>query len=358
MKVALVYDRVNKWGGAERVLLALHEIFPKAPLYTSVYDKKNAKWAKVFPEVKTTFLQKLPFAKNHHEILAPLMPWAFESFDFSGFDLVISVTSEAAKGIKTGPKTVHICYCLTPTRYLWSHRNQYLSGLRGYIASPLINFLSRWDTSAAKRPDIIIGISSEVKKRIKKYYKREAEIIYPPTEIKKFKISKGGGKQKYYLIVSRLVKYKKIDLAINVFNKLKYPLVIVGTGNEEKKLKKMASKNIKFAGFTPEKKLVDYYSNAKALIMPQEEDFGLVSVEAQSYGLPIISYKKGGAIDTVIPGKTGLFFEEQNMESLTATIQKFEKHKFDSQIIIKNANRFTKKEFKKRFLDLTKKMVH
>ncbi len=358
MKVAIVYDRVNKWGGAERVLLALHEIFPKAPLYTSVYDKKNAGWAKVFPEIKTSFLQKLPFAKNNHEVLAPLMPLAFESFDFSGFDLVISVTSEAAKGIKTGPKTTHVCYCLTPTRYLWSHRDQYLSGLKGYVASPFIKFLSKWDKMAAKRPDIIIGISTEVKKRIKKYYKREAEIIYPPTVIKSTNLKVKNKRQKYYLIVSRLVKYKRVDLAIDAFNNLKYPLVVVGTGREEKRLKKRAGKSIRFAGFVTEKKLADYYMNAKALIMPQEEDFGLVSTEAQSYGLPIIAYKKGGAIDTVIPKKTGLFFEEQNMESLTLTIKKFEKHKFDSRVIIKNANRFTKREFKKRFLDLTRKMLH
>src|SRR3990172_2765359 len=169
-KIALVYDRVNKWGGAERVLLALHEMFPKAPLYTSVYDSKNAPWAQVFPKVVTSFLQKLPFAKSNHEFLAPLMPLAFESFDFSGFDLVISVTSEAAKGIKTRFGTLHVCYCLTPTRYLWSGYDDYFKGSPfKVVTKPIINYLRWWDKRAAKRPDVMIAISSEVQNRIKKY---------------------------------------------------------------------------------------------------------------------------------------------------------------------------------------------
>ncbi len=350
-KVAIVYDRVNKWGGAEKVLLALHKIFPQAPLYTSVYDKQNAKWARVFPKVHTSFLQKIPFAKRNHELLAPFMPWAFESFDFSSFDIVISVTSEAAKGIKTGPKTLHICYCLTPTRYLWSHRNEYLKGFTRFISKPVIEYLLKWDKQAAKRPDIIIGISTEVKKRIKKYYSREVQIIYPPTDLKNKprRVSKGS----YYLVVSRLVSYKKVDLVINAFNHLNKPLLIVGTGREEEKLKSLSkSKKIKFLGQISEKRLNGVYKNAKALIMPQEEDFGLVSLEAQSYGVPVIAFGRGGAIDTVIPEKTGIFFQEQNIDSLTSAIEKFEKMSFNIKLLTGNAKRHSFESFRQEILRL------
>ena len=355
MKVAIVYDRVNKWGGAERVLLALHEMFPKAPLYTSVYDPKNASWTKVFPEIKTSFLQKFSFAKSNHEFLAPFMPFAFESFDFSDFDLVISVTSEAAKGIKTKTGTYHLCYCLTPTRYLWSGYNEYFRDpVFRAITKPIVSILRKWDKKAAARPDKIIAISTEVQKRIKKYYSRDSEIIYPPVD----KLPSSEGRQKtnhknqtnskYYLLVGRLVGYKKVDLAIQAFNKLNYPLVIVGTGRDEKKLKKMSNKNIYFAGKVSEKELVNYYQNAKALIMPQEEDFGIVSIEAQSYGVPVIAYKKGGASDTVISGKTGLLFDSQTVKSLMQAVEKFDKMHFSERIIKTNVQRFSKQVFRRR----------
>ena len=356
MKVAIVYDRVNKWGGAERVLLAFHEIFPKAPLYTSVYDPTNASWAKVFPEVVTSFLQKIPFARSHHEFFAPLMPFVFESFDFSDFDLVISVTSEAAKGVKTGGKTLHICYCLTPTRYLWSGYNEYFKdGAFKSVTKPIVSYLRRWDKKAASRPDKIIAISSEVQKRIKKYYQRDSKIIFPPVELstKRFIDSK----RKYYLVVSRLdYGYKKVDLAIRAFNKLKIPLVIVGTGREERKLKKMAKSNIFFAGKVSEEELHRLYSAARALIMPQEEDFGIVSIEAQSFGIPVIAYKKCGALDTIIPGKTGLLFDNQTIDSLEESVKLFEKkdNTIKSIDCINNAKRFSKGRFEKEFVDFVK----
>lgn len=184
LKTAIVYDRVNKWGGAERVLLTLHKMFPKAPLYTSVYDSKKASWAKVFPQIHTSFLQNIPFAKSNHELLAPFMPFVFSRFNFDEFDLVISVTSEAAKGIKTGPNTLHICYCLTPTRYLWSHYDDYFKNpILKFMSKPIINLLRSWDIKASKNPDVMIAISTEVQKRIKKYYKRDSKIIFPPCTI-------------------------------------------------------------------------------------------------------------------------------------------------------------------------------
>ena len=190
MNVALVYDRVNKWGGAERVLLSLNKLFPKAPLYTSVYNQETSSWAKIFPKVIPSFLQKIPFAKSHHEVLPFLMPIAFESFNFSGFDLVISVTSEAAKGIITPPGTIHICYCLTPTRYLWSGYNEYFTNpLLKELSLPIVSYLQDWDQTAANRPDVMVGISKTVCTRIKKYYHRDSKLIYPPVDVDRFSFS-------------------------------------------------------------------------------------------------------------------------------------------------------------------------
>ncbi len=352
MKVAIVYDRVNKWGGAERVLLALHKIYPRAPLYTSVYDPKSAPWAKAFPRVVTSFLQKIPFAKRNHEFFAPLMPLVFWSFDFSDFDLVISVTSEFAKNIKTSDGTLHVCYCLTPTRYLWSGYNDYFRGkLYKTITRPIIRILRNFDRYAAKRPDVMIAISTEVKKRIKKYYHRNSEIVFPPVDVKKGRLKPG----KYYLLVSRLdYGYKKVDLAIQTFNKLGKKLIIVGSGREKKKLRAIAGKSIKFVGKVSDQKLACLYQNAKALIMPQEEDFGIVAVEAQGYGVPVIAYKKGGAYDTVIDRKTGILFNMQNEKSMMGAIIQFEKMSYKVDNLHINAERFSFKNFKSKFDKIVK----
>lgn len=349
MKVALVYDRVNKWGGAERVLLALHEIFPEAPLFTSVYEKERASWAKVFPKIYTSFLQKIPFARGNHEFLGVFMPLAFESFDFSDYDLVISVTSEAAKGVITTPPTKHVCICLTPTRYLWSGHDFYFKNpILRFFSRPAVAYLRTWDGVAAQRPDEIIAISSIVKDRIKKYYNRETEIIYPPVDTRNFKVEKKY--RNYFLVVSRLVPYKRIDLVVQAFNSLRLPLVVIGTGSEEFKLKFRANRNIKFVGEVSEKELKSYYRGAKALIMPQEEDFGIASVEAQTYGVPVIAYRKGGAVDTVKMGVSGIFFNEQTASSLIQAILKFQKMKFNIKSIQKNVMSFSKGYFKTRLL--------
>lgn len=348
MKVALVYDRVNKWGGAERVLLALHKLFPAAPLYTSVYNPAGAGWAKVFPEVVTSFLQNFPLAKTHHELYAFLMPLAFESFDFSEYDLVISVTSEAAKGIITKPGTLHICYCLTPTRYLWSgHETYFNTPLKRALASPMILYLRAWDQVAAQRPDAVVGISQEVVDRIRRYYGRSAQLIYPPIDLEKFKNQRP--KNGYFLVVSRLVPYKRVDLVVEVFNRLKWPLVIVGTGSQEKRLRSMSGGNIHFAGFVPEGQLPAYYAGCAALVMPQEEDFGMVAVEANAAGRPAVAYRAGGAAEIVIEGQTGIFFEEQTASCLFETIKKFSPAQFSPADCRRNAMRFCLDKFLHKF---------
>lgn len=365
MKVAIIYDRINKWGGAERVLLALHKIFPDAPLYTAVYDEKKAPWAKVF-KIKTSFLQKFPYARSHHELYASLMPLAFESFSFDKYDLVISVTSEAAKGILVKPATMHICYCLTPTRYLWSGYEEYFkNSVLRFFSKPIVSYLRLWDKIAAQRPDKIIAISQEVQKRIKKYYNRNSEVIYPPimltdysisaTKPFDFSIAKRQTMQasttsvqngQFFLIVSRLVPYKRIDIAVEAFNRLGLPLKIIGEGSEKHRLEKLANSNIEFLGYLTDEELVEYYKKCLALIFPGKEDFGLTIVEAQNFGKPVIAYKGGGSIETIIESETGLFFKFQNSRSLESTILEFMEMKFDPKRCFENVQKFSFERFK------------
>lgn len=331
MRVALVYDRVNKFGGAERVLIALHEIWPDAPVFTSVYDPAGAPWA-VGWDIRTSWLQNIPGAKTNHESLGWLMPLAFESFDFSEFDVIISVTSEAAKGIITNPRQLHICYLLTPTRYLWSHANEYLSTiprLLRMLARIVQARLRIWDYMAAQRPDYIFAISKLVRKRCLKFYRRDSEVVYPllPLNLKRSHLSFSQGEtlsdNKYFLVVSRLVPYKRIDLAIKACNRLKLPLVVVGTGSEEANLKRLAGPAVKFTGYLTDSELIEYYRNARAVIMPQEEDFGLTAVEALSLGIPVISYRYSGAAEIIKDGETGILFGEQSVDSLVEAMSRF-----------------------------------
>lgn len=366
MKVALVYDRINKWGGAERVLLALHEMFPEAPLFTSVYNAELAPWAKVFT-IKTSFLQKLPFASSHHEMLATLMPIAFESFSFDEYDLVISVTSEAAKGIITHPRTKHLCICLTPTRYLWSGYNTYFSrSTFKRITKPLVDYLRRWDVMAAQRPDMYVAISQEVQKRIKKYYKRNSIVIYPPITLsnsapfkqKKKSVKKNSKKKEnnsgYFLVVSRLVPYKRVDIAVEACTQLQLPLKVVGTGSEEAYLKSIAGETVEFYNNLTDEELTTYYKECSALLFPGIEDFGLTVLEAQQYGKPVVAYRGGGALETIIEGKTGEFFSPQTTAGLVETLQKLVKkgildnYSFTySRQAQENAKKFSKETFEK-----------
>lgn len=345
MKVALVYDRVNKWGGAERVLLALHEMFPNAPLYTSVYNPQTAGWAETFT-VKSSFLNKFPGAKTNHELYPLLMPLVFESFTFDEYDLVISVSSESAKGIVTKPHTLHLSICLTPTRYLWSGYDEYFSNKFIQILTwPFVWFLRKWDLMASTRPDIILSISQEVQKRVTKYYKRDSEILYPPVSL--FEDKEGMKKEtdEYYLVVSRLVPYKKIELAIKACNKLKRSLVIVGIGSELEKLQSIAGETVLFVGSLSDEELATYYTNCKALIFPGKEDFGITMVEANGFGRPVIAFKEGGAEDILQDGKTGVLFERQTVSCLVDAIELFESLSFTPATLKTNAKRFSRQQF-------------
>jgi len=350
MKVALVYDRVNKFGGAERLLLSLHRIFPSAPIFTLVHDPLTSDWAKSITVVPT-FLNQIPFLRQWHEWLSPVAPLAFETLNLSSYDVVISITSGDAKSVITKPHQLHICYCLTPSRYFWSGGGDYADDIKfKLIPSFLKEYFKYVDLVTSVRPDQYLSISNEVKNRVKIYYKRNSLVIHPPIEDKFYtKEFISLDNRDYFLVVSRLVPYKKVDLAIVAFNKLKLPLVIVGTGTEMKKYHKLASPNITFVGSVDDRRLTQYYRHAKAVIFPQVEDFGLVPLEAQACGTPVIAYAKGGALETVVHQKTGYLFKEQTVESLVLAINEFQKISFSPKICQENANRFNYSLFSQKF---------
>lgn len=357
MKVAIVYDRVNKWGGAERVLLSLHDMFPNAPLYTSVYDKKNAPWAKVF-RVKTSFLQNIPFLRLHHEYVPFLMPIAFALFSFKKYDLVISVTSEYAKGIITTGSTKHLCICLTPTRYLWSGYDEYFpKGLFRLFAMPIVSLLRMWDRQISLLPDTYIAISEEVKKRISTYYNRDATVVYPPVTKLPTPKKNPFFEKDYFLIVARLSRftgYKRVDLAIKAATKLHASLVVVGGGNS-KTLQKIAGPTVHFTGKISDELLALCYKNASALIFPGHEDFGIAMVEALSFGTPVIAYKKGGALEIVKEGKTGTFFPQQSVASLVKALKNFKKTRYNKLACQKQAEKFSEKIFQNKLRHVIQK---
>jgi glycosyltransferase involved in cell wall biosynthesis len=347
MKIAIVYDRVNKIGGAERVLESLHSIFPTATLFTSIYNKKNTPWANSF-KVKTSFIQRIPLLNVRHEFIPYLMPIAFESFNFDGFDLVISVTSEASKGVVVPTDTPHVCICLTPTRYLWSGYDQYFKNpLLRLLTLPLIWYLRRWDLIASRRPDAYIAISDNVKKRIKKYYGCESEVIYPPADrlFLEKKVEKIEDK-KYFLVVSRLVDYKRVDLAVRACTKLKLPLIVIGEGSEYERLDSLSGETVKFLGKVDDATLRAYYKNCRALIFPGVEDFGITMVEVQSAGKPVIAYGAGGALEIVKEGVTGVFFKKPTVKSLSEVLLKFKDSRYNENNCKKNATRFSEKNFR------------
>lgn len=342
-RVALVYDRVNKWGGAERVLLALHELFPDAPLYTSVYNSETAQWAKIFPAVIPSFLQNFPGAKTNHEIYPWATPLAFEQFTFDDFDLVISIASADAKGIITKPNTMHICYCLTPTRYLWSHANEY--GTANY--GPLFDYLKRWDMLASRRPDAYIAISKTVQDRITSYYAQPSNVVYPPVDVDTFTGESTPGD--YFLYVGRLVAYKRIQTLVEIFNELELPLKIIGSGRLENWVRRYAKSNIELLGFLQDAELARVYAAGRALLFWHEEDFGITPVEAMAAGLPVIGLNRGGVAETVIHNSTGLLIPDSK-DLFKNAILNFDGTIFDRELIAKHAKKFSKLEFKTNFV--------
>lgn len=353
-KIALVFDWMTTPGGAEKVNHVFHQMFPDAPIFTSIFNPKKFKNFEN-AAIKTSFIQNLPFAKTKHQLYLGLMPHAYELFDLSNFDIVISSSHCCAKGIITKPETLHICYCHTPMRYAWDNWHSYI---REYKMNPILKKIGKrrmhklriWDRLAAERVDYYIANSSTTKKRIEKYYKKPSKIIHPMIDSSKFQTASEA--KGYFLAVGRLIPYKKFDLIIETFNQTGLPLKIVGTGVAEKELKAQAKENIEFLGYTDNETLKKLYAECEALIFPQIEDFGITPLEAMASGRPVIALNQGGSRDTVIDGKTGIFFEKQTPESLKSAIEKYQKEKrnFDSEVIREHAKTFDKSEFEKKFM--------
>ncbi|WP_376791945.1 glycosyltransferase [Thermoflexus sp.] len=350
MRVALVHDWLNQIGGAEAVLETLVETFPGAPVYTSIYarDRMPAHYRNW--KIHTTWLDTMPFIHRYHQLYLPLYPLAFDGLNLSGYDVVISNKSGFCHGVITGTSTAHLCYCLTPTRYVWAYEEyiarEELPGPARRLLRPLIAVLRIWDRIAADRVDAFIAISREVAYRIRKFYRRPSIILHPPVDVERFQPA--SRTEDYFLIVSRLIPYKRIDLAIEAFNRLKLPLVIVGDGRDRKRLERMAGPTIRFLGRIPAEQLPDLYARCRAFVFPGAEDFGIAPVEAMAAGRPVIAFAAGGALDTVIEGITGVFFREPVPESLAEAVRRFEDIRFDPSVIRRHAEQFDKRIFQEK----------
>ena len=354
MKVALVHDYLNQMGGAERVVLAFHELFPEAPLYTSIYDPGRVDSAFRNIDIRTSFMQKLPLVKKHHQPFLPLYPFAMERLDLRGYDLVLSSSSAFGKGVIPRPGTMHICYCHTPMRWCWNYdeyvEREGLGRLPRAVLPFIITGLRVWDQTTAMRVDHFIANSPVVAERIAKYYRRESVVIPPPVEASRFLFDPTTQPEDYFLIVSRLLPSKRIDLAIQACNALHVPLVIVGSGRDEQRLKQLAGPTIRFLGRLSDDEVLHYYAHCRALLLPGEEDFGIAPLEAQASGRPVIAYGAGGALASVVDGVTGKFFAAQTLESLSSTLAAFDEREYDPRTIRNHALEFDKPRFHRRML--------
>ena len=357
LNIAIVCDWLTNFGGAEKVILALHQLFPKAPIYTSIYNRdrmpgfENAL-------IHTSYLQHLPWAKDKHQLYLSLMPEVFEQFDLSGYDIVISSSHSCAKGIITKPETLHICYCHSPMRYAWENSHSYIkeyeiNGAVKKIAPHLLHKIRMWDRLSADRVDYFLANSHHVQNRIYKYYRKTSSVVHPFVDVKEFQV--GNHRQNFYLAVGRLTPYKRFDLIIDAFNELNLPLKIVGTGVAYRKLAQRANPNIEFLGHVSNTRLAELYGQAKALVFPQVEDFGITPLEAMASGCPVIAFNKGGALETVIDKQTGIFFNEQNVASLKGAVEKFKQHKFNHQAIREHAETFDRSVFNEKIVGFIEK---
>lgn len=349
--MALVHDWLTGQRGGEKVLEVLAELFPEAPIFTLLHLKGSQIADIEKREIVTSFIQKMPLLRRKYRSYLPLFPLAIELLDLQDFDLVISSSHCVAKGVIPHPGALHVCYIHSPVRYAWNQYHVYFSpGRLGFFSKklipPIIHRLRVWDVSSSSRVDFFVANSRTTAQRVQRYYRRKADCIYPPVDTDLFKPGPASGD--HFLVVSALVPYKRIDLAVKAFNRLSFPLKIVGAGTEYKKLKRASGPNIEFLGSLKPEDLLSLYQGARALIMPGEEDFGINAVEAQACGVPVISIDKGGATETVIPDQTGVFFSEPTAESLKGAIDKFQSIPFNKEALRAHALEFSRDRFKKR----------
>ncbi len=363
MKVALVCDWLVTIGGAEREVLNLHQLYPDAPIYTSQYDPVGIPWFDD-ADVRTTWLQKIP--SSLRKFLPILRAYVFSRLDLSEYDLVISVTGAEAKGVKTGPNTVHVCLCNSPTQYYWIRQDDYIkhpgfpTGLN-WLARLGLKVLSaplkRWDKHAAKRPDYYLTISTYAQANIKRYYNRDSTIIYPPVDVDRFKLRANPPSRHGLVIAGRQVPYKRIDLAIEACNVLKLPLVVIGNGPDNKRLKKLAGRTITFLTKVNDHNIIQHFQSSLAFIFPNADDFGIVAVESLAAGTPVIAYKKGGALDYIKEGKNGVFFARQTVSSLSKAIETTLSKNFDYEKISESAMQFAAPRFRQEIKDYIKSLT-
>ena len=350
MNLALVHDWLNQLGGAEDVLEALVSLYPGRPLYTSLYDRGRmpARWRDW--DIRTSTIDRLPFAHKKQQLYFPLYPAAFEQFDLRGYDVVLSNKSGFCHGVITGPETMHVCYCLTPTRYVWRY-HQYaerenLGRLTRLGLAPFLTRLRQWDRLAADRVDHFIAISDEVRRRIAKVYRREATIIYPPVDVGRFAPS--NRIEDYYLFVGRLVPYRRLDLLIEAFNTMRRPLLIAGSGRDRERLEALAGPTVKLLGFVPDADLPDLLARCRAFVWPGEEDFGISPLQANAAGRPVIAYGAGGALETIVEGVTGVFFTEQSVAAIIRAVEAYDPLSADPAACRSNAEQYDIALFKRR----------
>jgi len=349
VKLAIVCSWLNQYGGAERVLEVVHDMYPQAPVYTSIYrpSKLPARYRTL--DIRPSFLDRVPLARRWPQLFLGWFPLAFESLDLRGYDVVFSLTSAFAHGVLTPAETRHVCYCLTPTRFIWNYHSyierEGVGRLARLALPPLLHRLRQWDRLAADRVDHFIAISREVQRRIRKCYHRESTIIYPPVETGRF--HPATGHDDYFLVIGRLIPYKRIDLAVRAFNELGLPLKIAGEGRDRAALQALARPNIEFLGWVGDDELQELLSRAGAFIFPGLEDFGIAPLEAMAAGRPVIAYAGGGALDTVEPGVTGEFFTELTSESLADAVRNFDPARYDATIIRRHAEQFDRAVFQR-----------
>ncbi len=353
LKIAIVHDWLTNFGGAERTLLSMHKAFPQAPIYTSVFTPQ-ALPAFTELDVRTTYLQKLPsYLRDRHQLWPLLRADAFRKLNLQEYDVILSSASAEAKAVLKRPDAVHICYCHTPTRYYWSHYNEYLAS-PGFgplnpavrVALPtLVKTMRKMDLRAAAGVDYFIANSTTVADRIKKYYGCKSTIIFPPVDMKRFKKLDIHGQRHGFIVLGRQVPYKRCDIAIEACNSLKLPLTVYGSGPDHDRLEKLAGPTVRFVQGASDTQIAKALTRAEGYLFPQEEDFGITQVEAMAAGCPVIALKKGGALDVIDPGKTGIFFDEQNAECLKKVLANFSSQKFNPQKLQDHANKFSEERF-------------
>jgi glycosyltransferase involved in cell wall biosynthesis len=355
MRVALIHDWLNQIGGAESVLESLVRVFSGAPVFTSMYapdamPPQYREWA-----IHTTFMQRLPGVTTHHQAYLPVYPLAFSTVNLAGYDLVLSNKSGFCHGVPCPPGAIHVCYCLTPTRFLWQYEvyrvREHINRGLDLLLKPIVGLLRRWDYAAAQRVHHFIAISSEIQERIRRFYNRESVILYPPVDVTRFRPGPETPGD-YFLTGGRLIPYKRVDLVVQACSRLGLKLLVYGDGRDRPALEQLAGPSVTFVGRVSWDELARLFQGARAYVFPGLEDFGIAPVEAQAAGRPVIAFAGGGALDTVAPGQTGEFFTEQSVESLAAALTSFDRSRYDPAVCRANAERFSTERFERELKEL------